>query len=432
MAIDARFVPVVAGVMIVLAPAYLTPADADTIPSLIDLTEQAAVPPEPDPFDPTLVQDPDAEGGSVALGDDVEVEADVEADVAVELEPWVEELAEEARPTGPPYDVVVNEKVQYFMDRYTGERRAIISLWFDRSTRYLDMIRETFRARGLPEDLAFVAMIESGFNPKAVSRAGAKGMWQFMAATARRYGLRVDQWVDERYDPIKSTSAAAAYLRDLYALFGSWSLAKAGYNAGEMKVARAIRLTGTNDFWELARSRFLKQETKDFVPAIHAATVIGRDPSRYGFEPGVVETPVTDSVSVPARTSLKVLAAKTDIPFETLRALNPVLIKAATPPGSPYMLTVPDGTTERVRAALAPPRRPARVSKVRIVAEGAEIHVVQPSETVKGIAHRYGVTVASLMQWNKLADPDRIRPGDRLRVSEAKVKAEPAASSGPR
>jgi membrane-bound lytic murein transglycosylase D len=435
MAIDARFVPVVAGLMIVLAPAYLTPADADTIPSLIDSTEHAAVPPEPDPFDPTLVQDPDAEGGSVALGEDAEVEADVEADVAVELEPWVEELAEAARPTGPPYDVVVNEKVQYFMDRYTGERRAIISLWFDRSTRYLDMIRETFRARGLPEDLAFVAMIESGFNPKAVSRAGAKGMWQFMAATARRYGLRVDQWVDERYDPIKSTSAAAAYLRDLYALFGSWSLAKAGYNAGEMKVARAIRLTGTSDFWELARSRFLKQETKDFVPAIHAATVIGRDPSRYGFEPGVVETPVTDSVSVPARMSLKVLAAKTDIPFETLRALNPVLIKATTPPGNPYMLTVPDGTAERVQAALAPPRRPAataRVSKVRIVAEGAEIHVVQPSETVKGIAQRYGVTVASLMQWNKLADPDRIRPGDRLRVSEAKVSAEPAASSGPR
>ena len=271
-----------------------------------------------------------------------------------------------------------------------------MSRWFDRSTRYLDMIREVFRARGLPEELAFVAMIESGYNPKAVSRAGAKGMWQFMAATARRYRLRVDQWVDERLDPVKSTNAAAAYLHDLHNLFGSWALAKAGYNAGEMKVARAIRLTGTNDFWALAESRFLRQETKNFVPAIHAATVIGLDPSRYGFEPGTSEAPVTTTVRVPPRTSLNALSAKSGIPLETLRALNPVLVRATTPPGYPYELTVPEDASERALAALAP-RKPTakptarRPGKAGPVSKTGDIHVVQPNETVQGIAQRYGV-----------------------------------------
>ncbi len=431
MAIETRFIHVIAGLVVVLASAPLAPADADPDLPLADIAEHAALAPEPDDFDPALVQHPENDAGTVAVAPD----AEPEPEVAIELEPWVEELAEATRPAGPPYDVVVNEQVQYFMDRYTGDRRAVVSLWFDRSTRYLDMIRDTFRARGLPEDLAFVAMIESGFNPKAVSRAGAKGLWQFMAATARRYGLRVDQWVDERFDPVKSTSAAAAYLHDLYGLFGSWALAKAGYNAGEMKVARAIRLTGTSDFWELARSHFLRQETKNFVPAIHAATVIGRDPSRYGFEPGTTDQPVTDRVPVPGRTDLQSLAAKSGIPFETLRVLNPVLIRATTPPGALYQLTVPDGTAERVQAALAPPRRPAapaRSGKVGAIADGAEIHVVQPNETAMGIALRYGVTMASLQRWNQLTDPDRIRAGDRLRVSAVRVSAEPVPSSGPR
>ncbi|MGH7309124.1 MAG: transglycosylase SLT domain-containing protein [Candidatus Rokuibacteriota bacterium] len=372
--------------------------------------------------------DPSAEDrAEVATEPDPSVEES--AKVATELDPSSEERAETARPA---YEVVVNDKVRYFMDRYTGDRREVVSRWLDRSTRYLEMIREVFRARGLPEELAFVAMIESGYNPRAVSRAGAKGMWQFMAATARRYGLRVDRWVDERLDPVKSTYAAAAYLRDLHSLFGSWLLAKAGYNAGEVKVARAIRLTGTNDFWILAESRYLRQETKNFVPAIHAATVIGRDPSRYGFEPETSEAPVTATVSVPSRATLSALAAKGRIPLETLRALNPVLIRATTPPGSAYELIVPDDAAERLRAALAPrkPTTVGRTGKDRPVAETAGIHVVRPNETVKGIAYLYGVSVANLMRWNSLADPDRIRAGDRLRVAEIRVSAEPAA--GPR
>jgi membrane-bound lytic murein transglycosylase D len=427
MAIEIRFVHVTATFLIIgLALALVGPAGADPDVLLNDTVQEASPPPAQNDFDPTLVQQPTEEPGTAAVIPD----AETEAEVAIELEPWSEDVAEAAQPVRPAYEVVVNDRVKYFMDRYTGDRREVVSRWFERSTRYLDMIREVFRARGLPEELAFVAMIESGYNPRAVSRAGAKGMWQFMAATARRYGLRVDQWVDERLDPVKSTNAAAAYLHDLHTLFGSWALAKAGYNAGEVKVARAIKLTGTSDFWALAESRYLRQETKNYVPAIHAATVIGRDPSRYGFEPAPSAVPVTTTVNVPPKTRLNTLSAKSGIPLETLRALNPVLVRATTPPGRPYGLTVPEDASERVLAAVAPrkPRAAVRSRKSGSDSTTGDIHVVQPNETVKGIAHRYGVTVANLMRWNSLPDPDRIRAGDRLRVVETRVSAEPAST----
>jgi membrane-bound lytic murein transglycosylase D len=427
MAIETRFLHVAVGLLVASVSGAFTPAAAEQDPSAT-IVEYAIPPAAPAEFDLMPFESQPAES---PWADDTNVEAAAqpETEIAGEPDSWIEQPAEAAGPVGPAYDVVVNERVQYFIDRYTGDRREIVSLWFDRSTRYLDMIREVFHARGLPKDLAFVAMIESGFNPRAVSRAGAKGMWQFMAATARRYGLRVDKWVDERLDPVKSTYAAAAYLQDLHNLFGSWPLAKAGYNAGEMKVARAIRLTGTNDFWALAESRFLRQETKNFVPAIHAATVIGRDPARYGFEPSAPETLETTTVRVPARTSLTILSARTGIPLDILRGLNPALIRATTPPGGPYELTVPEGTAESVRTALAPrkPAPAARRGKARPAPAGSHIHVVQPAETLKSIAHRYGVTVASLLRWNSLANPNRIRPGERLRVAEPRASVEVAS-----
>jgi membrane-bound lytic murein transglycosylase D len=315
------------------------------------------------------------------------------------------------------YSVIINDRVQFFIDRFTGDRREIVDLWFSRSNRYLGMIREVFRAQGLPEDLAFMAMIESGFNPRAVSRAGAKGLWQFMAGTARRYGLRVDPWMDERLDPVKSTHAAAAHLRDLHRQFGSWPLVKAAYNAGQVKVSRAIQGVGSHDFWTLARSRFLRQETKDFVPAIHAATLIGRDPGRYGFETTSVEDVATATVSVPPRTNLKTLSARAGVPLETLRVLNAVLVRGVTPPGAAYTLTIPHGTAEPIQAALAPP---------------PGIHVVKPRETVSFIAQRYGVTVAEVLRWNNLQERSVIRPGDRLRVGEPQFAAGQDSAPVPR
>lgn len=303
-----------------------------------------------------------------------------------------------------------NARVSYFLDRFTGSRREVVSTWVGRSTRYLAMMRETLRGHGLPEELVWVAMIESGFNPLAKSRAGAMGLWQFMPGTARRYGLRVDQWVDERVDPERSTLAAAGYLRDLYALFGSWPLAWAAYNAGEVTVSRAIRKAGSYDFWALSRTNHLRRETKDFVPQIEAATLLAREPERYGFEIDTAESPAVESVSVPPSTDLRRLSAATGLSLATLRDLNPALVRAATPPGAPWELRVPEGSRGVVEAAL--------VGKTAGRATN-EVHVVQPRDTIGAIAKRYGVSVDDMLRWNGFDARRLIRPGDRLRVAEA-------------
>jgi membrane-bound lytic murein transglycosylase D len=316
---------------------------------------------------------------------------------------------------------VANPQVGFFLDRFTGEYRDTISTYLGRSGRFMSMIRETLKKHGLPEDLVFTAMIESGFNPVATSRAGARGLWQFMAATAKRYGLRVDQWVDERLDPEKSTVAAAAYLRDLYNLFGSWFLAQAAYNAGEAAIARAIRATGSSDFWTLARTSLLHRETKEFVPQIVAATQIGREPHRFGFEPVQHSAPAVDRVAVPPATDLRWLSASTGIGVDTLQSLNPALVRGVTPPGGSFELIVPEGASPRVLAAV---QRPQRVvvtfpgsGTARATGDGQGIHVVRPRDTVQSIAKRYGISVGDVLRWNDLARKETIKPGDRLRVT---------------
>jgi membrane-bound lytic murein transglycosylase D len=323
-------------------------------------------------------------------------------------------------PGGDQYPVVTNSQVGYFIERFTRERREVISQWLNRAGPFLSMIRDTLSRHGLPEELAFTAMIESGFNPVATSHAGARGLWQFMAATARRYGLRIDQWVDERLDPEKSTVAAAAYLRDLYNLFGSWFLAQAAYNAGEGTVARAIRATGSSDFWTLARSSFLHRETKDFVPQILAATHIGREPIRYGFEPLQPTPPMVERVSVPGSTDLRWVSTSSGISIDALRTLNPALVRGVTPPGPAYDLSVPAGSGSVVLAALTQRPRAAiggeSAGAVRASTDRQHVHVVRPRDTVNSIARRYGVSVGDVMRWNSLATQHRIRPGDRLHV----------------
>ena len=323
------------------------------------------------------------------------------------------------------YEVQENHHVREFVDRFqTGYRRAVVEKWLTRSGQYLPMILDVFRQKGLPDELVFTAMIESGFNPVAVSRAGAKGLWQFMAPTARRYGLRIDDWLDERLDPEKSTMAAARHLLDLYAVFGSWNLVQAAYNAGEMRVIQAIRAMGTSDFWTLRGGQVLKDETKDYIPAIQAATLIAREPERYGFVFTPAEPLAYEVVMVPRGTSLKHLAARSNIPIDEFERLNTELKLKQTPPDGPYPLKVPVGVAKLVRAALdrdaarhASPS--SRVSDLRLAkaTQPATVHVVKPRETVVVIAKRYGVSVADLSRWNDLDATARIRPGDRLRVT---------------
>jgi membrane-bound lytic murein transglycosylase D len=339
-------------------------------------------------------------------------------------EPQVVNLALVAEPAipaairpapAPAYRVQINEHVRYFIDRFqTGYRRAITEGRLARSGRYLPMILDIFKEKGLPEELVFTAMIESGFNPVAVSHAGAKGLWQFMAPTARLYGLRVDRWLDERLDPEKSTVAAANYLRDLYTVFGSWDLAQAAYNAGEVRVQRAIQGTGTRDFWVLhRRSPHLLPETKNFVPAIHAATLIGREPEQYGFTV-VPEEPVRyDVVTVPKGTRLMRLAGLSGVSLADLEQLNPELWQKQTPPDAPYELKIPVGTAATMQAAVDLDSKPRRIAP----APRADVHVVQAGDTVWRIARQYGVSPAQLARWNGLDRPDRIFPGERLRIT---------------
>jgi len=409
------------------APSTATPgAPEDTGNLRLDST--IGLPGDLDPAS-TPVKQPELSDGSAGLPDPGLPRTPTPAYVlapAPAPEPSASPAVAVAISTVKKYEVQENLHVREFVDRFqTGYRRAVVEKWLTRSGQYLPMILDVFRQKGLPDELVFTAMIESGFNPVAVSRAGAKGLWQFMAPTARRYGLRIDDWLDERLDPEKSTIAAARHLLDLYAVFGSWNLVQAAYNAGETRVIQAIRAMGSSDFWTLRGGQVLKEETKDYIPAIQAATLIAREPERYGFVFTPAEPLSYDVVMVPRGTSLKRLAARSDIPIDDFERLNTELKLKQTPPDGPYPLKVPVGVAKVVRAALER-EAPARLATPSLHApdvrlakatQPTTVHVVKPNETVVVIAKRYGVSVADLSRWNDLDPTARIRPGDRLRVT---------------
>ncbi|HEU4401138.1 MAG TPA: transglycosylase SLT domain-containing protein, partial [Candidatus Polarisedimenticolia bacterium] len=231
--------------------------------------------------------------------------------------------------------VVLNQKVLQFVEAFQTRIRDEFEPGLKRSGAYLPMIKEIFRKAGLPEDLAYMAHQESAFKLNAYSRSRAKGMWQFMSFTGRKYGLKNDLWVDERSDFEKATRAAAAYLKELYARYGDWYLAMAAYNAGEGKIDRAVARARSRDYWALTRTKFIRRETKYYVPAILASILIDKSPEDYGF---TVETDPElkwDTVDLDKPTDLQVIADATGAPLETIRSLNPELRGLITPPNVP-------------------------------------------------------------------------------------------------
>ena len=242
--------------------------------------------------------------------------------------------------------VATNKEVKAYLMYYTTDRKTTMRTYLSRSTRYLPLIREIFQEHGLPEDLAYLAMIESGFNPHAYSHAHASGMWQFIAGTGRRYGLEINNYVDERRDPVKATHAAAKYLLDLYKQFGSWYLAAASYNCGEGRVQREISGSNHKNFWDLSANQCLPSETKNYVPQMIAATIIAKNPERYGFIKVPYLPPIQfDTVNVNEATSLRAVSIACNVPPEEIAILNPELRKGTTPPG-PFALKIPKNSKE--------------------------------------------------------------------------------------
>lgn len=269
--------------------------------------------------------------------------------------------------------VAKNKQVKAYLVYFSTERKNTIRNYLARSTRYLPMIREVFQEYGLPEDLAYLAMIESGFNPHAYSHAHACGMWQFIQGTGRRYGLAINSYVDERRDPVKSTHAAAKYLLDLYKQFGSWYLAAASYNCGENRVQRELDGSNHKNFWDLSSNQRLPNETQNYVPQMIAATIIAKNPERFGFKNVPYQPRLQyDVVKVDEPTSLEAAAIACQVPAEEIALLNPELRKGVTPPGQThYVLKVPKNTKDlfvrniQMARAEVPARASAPVQTVK-------------------------------------------------------------------
>jgi membrane-bound lytic murein transglycosylase D len=306
------------------------------------------------------------------------------------------------------YDVVVNPRVLAWIDFYEVRAHDFFDRSLQRSGRYLAMARRIFAEEGIPQDLAFLPHVESGFRHNARSRVRAVGLWQFMRGTAKLYGLRCDGYVDERLDPEKSTRAAARLLRDLYALYEDWNLALAAYNAGAGCVNRAIERAGSRDFWEIARSRKLVRETRDFVPSMMAATILAKSPGAYGFTEDIDPPLEYDKIAVDSPTDLRILARCSGVSVETIQDLNPALLGSQTPPTRRFEVHIPKGTAEQFA------REFAKIPAEKRLASGQ--HTVKKGETLGALAQRYGTSVKAIQDANHLGRSTLIRVGQSLRI----------------
>jgi membrane-bound lytic murein transglycosylase D len=359
-------------------------------------------------------------GTEVAPSDAIDVDVPAEpaseqvrddADVAPPQVAIIDEPAPEAdEDEAPTYDVpiILNASVEAHIEYFNTRIRDKTELWLSRSGRYLPLMRQIFRENNLPEDLVFVALIESGFNPYAYSRAKAVGPWQFMRGTGKKYGLRINEWIDERRDPVKSTHAAAAYLKDLYGMFNSWPLALASYNAGEGRVGRAMARSKADDFWDLRTTRYLRPETRNYVPKFMAATIIAKNPEKYGFTLNYHEPLRFDEVIIDRPTDLKLIAKTAGVSYEEVKELNPELKQSVTPLDyDNYRLKLPFGTADAFNENFA--KIPEWEKSVWIK------HTVRRGETLGSIARKFGTTVSTLRDINHLKR-STVRVGTKILV----------------
>jgi membrane-bound lytic murein transglycosylase D len=418
-------------------PTEVAPAAAPSSPPATRSTSAVRTDPARHAPDPDSIVVPPAPSVDTRIDAEVAAELNVAADSAADAE-MLEKL-DASRPSGKDdgtlpdaaahspgggvtWDIDVasfnnHDRVQYYLDLFQGPARERMGIWLNRMPRYEAMIRERLQEQGLPGDMVYLALIESGFSNVATSSARAVGMWQFMRATGRGYGLRIDGWVDERRDPVKSTIAATRFLHDLRERFGSLYLAAAAYNAGAGKVGRGLdRMADDEDdegysdstFFRLYDTDFIRRETKDYVPKLIAAALIAKEPARYGFRVAPAGPLVTDSIVVPDMTGLDVVARLADTTVAAIAELNPQYLRLATPPHARSVVRLPAGSGERTATAYAGLPASKRVSFVE--------HVVTRGQTSAAIARRYGISTSSLVEANPRLRRHAPRAGQRVIV----------------
>jgi len=305
-----------------------------------------------------------------------------------------------------PYVV---DRVSHYVDYFTTSGRDVFQQWLNQAGPYVPLIKEIFKEEGIPEDLALLPLIESGFNVHARSPKRATGMWQFMASTGALYGLTINQWVDERKDPIKSTRAAARHLKDLYNTFGTWPLALASYNAGSGKVKRALIKTGSSTFWELGQSRTLKAETRNYIPKLMAALIIAKNPEDFGFTFSEKPDIKYDLIEVPGGIGLHDIGQDAGVSLASLKKINPELKGLITPFNDEYYrLRLPEGTgisfLENYNKTPFYQKRAYKEYKVK------------KGDSVYHIARKYDTEVSVIKDANRLNKRCKIFPGKLLMI----------------
>ena len=305
-----------------------------------------------------------------------------------------EKVEQEVRETTSDLPLVINDHVLGYINYYSTRGKGGLQSTLQRAGRYRGMISRILREEGVPQDLIYLAQAESAFQPWAVSRAGARGLWQFMRSRGREYGLEINWWVDERQDPEKSTRAAARHLKDLHEAFGDWYLAMAAYNSGPARVQRAIQRTGYADFWELLKRNALPRETRNYVPIILATTIVAKNPEKYGLDRVSPQLPVAlETVTISTPTDLRLIAETIDCSVNLLQTVNPSLLRLVTPKGE-FDLKLPAGTKQRF------------LERIARIPENKRVfwrwHRVAPGESLGKIAGRYKTTVVAIAKVNGL------------------------------
>ena len=335
-----------------------------------------------------------------------------------------EEVAAAIPTVSSDVPIVVNDAVLRVVAAFQSDAlHDKITAGLSRSGRYIPLIQRIFAEEGLPQDLAWIAFIESSFLPHARSPRSAQGIWQFMPRTGRQYGLKSNGIVDERSDPEKATRAAARYLSYLHEIFGDWYLVMAAYNAGEGKILRAMERTGARDFWQLAATPAIRRQTQNYVPAFLASVLISKDPVHYGFEVALQPPIDFETVRLDRPVDLRHLAAGMTISLEDLQALNPELRSLVTPrEPEGYGLRVPSGSRDTVLLAFA--------AAPTAVPPSFKTHTAKKGETLPRIAKRYGVSVTAIASANSLSPRARVAGGQEILIPEKGSASRPKSVKG--